>query len=78
VAQLEVVLFGHAGAAAVDEAALLELLHRVSALAEGVPELAELTLSPVWAAPGGVTVGGARVRVDRPPIGPGPLLRRLR
>jgi acyl-CoA synthetase (NDP forming)/GNAT superfamily N-acetyltransferase len=76
--RLSPLLFGHDGAAAVDEAAVLDVLRRVSALAEGVPELAALELSPVWASPAGVTIGGVRGRVERLPVGPGPLLRRLR
>ena len=61
-----------------DEAALADLVLRVSALAEAVPALGELELKPVVASAGGVVVGGARVRVVAPPTGPGPLLRRLR
>ena len=76
--RLSPLLFGHGGRPPVDEAALLDLLARLSALAEGVPELAEVVLSPLWASPDGVTVGGARVRLEAPPAGPGPLLRRLR
>jgi acyl-CoA synthetase (NDP forming)/GNAT superfamily N-acetyltransferase len=76
--RLAPLLSGHAGAPPVDEAAVLDLLIRVSALAEGVPELVGLSLSPVWASPEGAAIGGARARVERPPVGPGPLLRRLR
>ena len=76
--RLSPLLFGHGGRPPVDEAALVDLLARLSALSEGVPELAEVVLSPLSASPGGVWVGGARVRLEPPPAGPGPLLRRLR
>ena len=76
--RLSPLLFGAGGGAVVDEAALVDLLLRVSALAEAVPEVAELELKPVVASTRGVTVGGARVRIAAPPVGPGPLLRRLR
>jgi acyl-CoA synthetase (NDP forming) len=76
--RLAPLLFGHGGAEAVDEAALVDLLLRVSALAEGVPELTELRLAPILASAGGVSVRSARARLEPPPTGPGPLLRRLR
>ena len=76
--RLSPLLFGYGGRPAVDEPALLDLLARLSALAEGVPELAEVALSPLLASPEGVWVGDARVRLHPPPAGPGPLLRRLR
>ncbi len=75
--QLSPLLFG-AGGEPVDEAALIDLLVRVSALAEAVPALAELELRPVVATARGLTIGHARVRLAPPPTGPGPLLRRLR
>ncbi len=75
--RLSPLLFGAGGHGAVDEAALVELLLRVSALAEAVPELAELQLDPILARPDGVSVAAARVRMAAPPSGPGPLLRRL-
>lgn len=76
--RLSPLLFGHGGRPPVDEAALLDLLARLSALSEGVPELAEVALASVTASPDGVRIGGARVRLEAPPAGPGPLLRRLR
>ena len=76
--RLSPLLFGHGGRPPVDEGALLGLLARVSALAEAVPELVEMVLTPIAASPRGVRIGGARVRVEPPPAGPGPLLRRLR
>lgn len=76
--RLSPLLFGEGGGKPVDEAALVDLLLRVGALAEAVPELAELELAPVVASAEGVVVTGARVRLAPPPTGPGPLLRRLR
>jgi hypothetical protein len=61
----------------VDVAALAGLLLRVSRLADDLPEVAELELSPVIASPGGVSVRAARIRVS--PVEPqDPFLRRLR
>ena len=70
--------FGQGGRKPVDEGALVDLLLRVSTLAEAVPEVAELELKPLIATPEGVVLVDARVRVVPPPTGPGPLLRRLR
>jgi acyl-CoA synthetase (NDP forming)/GNAT superfamily N-acetyltransferase len=76
--RLSPLLFGEGGSAPIDEGALVDLLLRVSALAEAVPHLAELELAPVTASAEGVRVGRARARLAPPPTGPGPLLRRLR
>lgn len=76
--RLSPLLFGTGGREPVDEAALVDLLLRVSALADAVPELRELELRPVVASPAGVSVGAGRAHIVPPPIGPGPLLRRLR
>ncbi|WP_106249326.1 GNAT family N-acetyltransferase [Allonocardiopsis opalescens] len=64
-------LFGHRGAEPVDVAALEELLARVSRIADDLPEVAELELDPVLAAPAGAAVLGARLRLARP-VGPRP------
>jgi hypothetical protein len=70
-------LFGPPAGPAVDVAALAGLLLRVSRLADDLPEVAELNLSPVIASPGGVSVLAARIRVS--PVEPrDPFLRRLR
>ena len=45
--------------------ALLDLLHRLSALAIDVPEVAELDLNPVLAGAGGYVAVDRRVRVRR-------------
>ena len=51
-----------------DRAALEELVARVSVLADAVPELAELQLSPVEVTPRGVVVHAARATVERPEV----------
>jgi acyl-CoA synthetase (NDP forming) len=70
-------LSGHPGTRPVDTAALAEVLLRVSRLADDLPEVAELELSPVVAGPDGVCAVDGRVRVS--PAEPwDPFLRRLR
>jgi acyl-CoA synthetase (NDP forming) len=75
-------LLGHRGSAnpeghAADLAALRDLLLRVSRLADDLPEVTELDLSPVIARPDGVFVVDARIKV-RPFQPQDPFLRRLR
>jgi acyl-CoA synthetase (NDP forming)/RimJ/RimL family protein N-acetyltransferase len=50
-----------------DAAALRDVILRLGALADAVPELAEAELDPVLVARSGVTVGGARIRLAPPP-----------
>ncbi|MER6126413.1 GNAT family N-acetyltransferase [Streptomyces sp. NPDC001795] len=70
-------LFGAHGAGPVDLEDLEQLLLRVSRMASDLPQLAEADFNPVLAAPGGVTVLDARVRLlPREPQDP--YLRRLR
>jgi acyl-CoA synthetase (NDP forming)/GNAT superfamily N-acetyltransferase len=70
-------LLGHRGEPATDLATLRELLLRVSRLADDLPEVTELDLSPVIAKPHGVFVVDARIKVT--PCPPqDPFLRRLR
>ncbi|MGH3410453.1 MAG: acetate--CoA ligase family protein, partial [Streptosporangiaceae bacterium] len=64
-------------AAAADTAALAGLLLRVSRLADDLPEVAELELSPLIAAPEGARAAAIRVRLS-PAERPDPFLRRLR
>jgi acyl-CoA synthetase (NDP forming)/GNAT superfamily N-acetyltransferase len=52
------------GAPGADLAALRDLLLRVSQLADDLPEIAELELSPVFARPDGVQAVDARVRLQ--------------
>jgi acyl-CoA synthetase (NDP forming) len=70
-------LLGHRGRPAANLAALQDLLMRVSRLADDLPQVAELDLSPVIAGPGGADVAAARVRV-LPARAADPYLRRLR
>ena len=60
-------LFGYRGSEPVAVEALEDVVARVSALADDLPQVAELELNPVIAAPEGVTVLGARVRLAPPP-----------
>ena len=70
-------LLGHRGAPATDLNALRELLLQVSRLADDLPEVTELDLSPVIARPRGVFAMDARIKVA--PCPPqDPFLRRLR
>ncbi len=57
---------GFRGAPPADEPALSDLVHRLSALAEDLPEVAELDLNPVIARPDGCVAVDARVRVEAP------------
>jgi acyl-CoA synthetase (NDP forming) len=71
-------LTGYRGARPVDLDALVELVLRMSRLAEDLPEVAEAECNPAIAAPSGVVVVDARLRVA--PSMPPPLddRRRLR
>jgi acyl-CoA synthetase (NDP forming)/GNAT superfamily N-acetyltransferase len=70
-------LFGHRGTQPADIGALTDLLLRVSRLAHDIPEIAELDLNPVIAAPDGACAVDARVRVSAAEH-TDPFLRRLR
>jgi acyl-CoA synthetase (NDP forming) len=56
-------LRGYRGARPADEAALVDILLRVSLLLDACPEILELDLNPVVVTPEGATVVDARVRV---------------
>ncbi len=58
-------LRGFRGAPPADEAALRDLLMRVSSLVETTPEIRELDFNPVAVLPQGAVVLDARVRVER-------------
>jgi acyl-CoA synthetase (NDP forming) len=60
-------LHGHRGAAPVHRAALADLIARVSALADDLPEVSRLSLNPVNAHPGGVDVLGCDAALQPPP-----------
>ncbi len=70
-------LLGHRGAPATDLETLRELLLRVSRLADDLPEVTELDLSPVIATPHGVFAMDARIKLA-PCLPQDPFLRRLR
>jgi acyl-CoA synthetase (NDP forming) len=57
-------LSGYRGKPGVDIDGLVQVLHRVSRLAEDMPEVLELDCNPVIATPDGVLVVDARMRVD--------------
>ncbi|WP_426566696.1 GNAT family N-acetyltransferase [Angustibacter sp. McL0619] len=61
-------LLGYRGAEPVDVDALEDVVARVSVLADDLQQVAELELNPVIAAPEGVTVLGATVRLAPPPV----------
>lgn len=54
---------GYRGKPAADSESVVDLLHRLSALGEDVPEVAELDLNPVFVGPDGCVAVDARVRV---------------
>ncbi|MFN8497915.1 MAG: acetate--CoA ligase family protein, partial [Anaerolineae bacterium] len=62
-------LAGAEGRDATDVDTITDLLLRVSMLVEGIPEIAEIDLNPVFARPGdgGVWIGDARVKVAETP-----------
>jgi acyl-CoA synthetase (NDP forming)/GNAT superfamily N-acetyltransferase len=70
-------LVGRHGARIADLAALRDLLLRVSRMADDLPQIAELELSPVVARPDGVQAVDARIRL-RPAASEDTDLRRLR
>jgi acetyl coenzyme A synthetase (ADP forming)-like protein len=61
-------LRGHRGAPPADVPALTDLLHRVGAMVEDLPEVAELDLNPVFVRPEGrgVVAVDVRLRIARP------------
>jgi acetate---CoA ligase (ADP-forming) len=56
-------LTGYRHSPPLDVAAFAELLHRVSAMVEDIPEIAELDLNPVFVRPHGAVVADIRVRL---------------
>ena len=61
------ILNGYAGDTPVDRAALIDLMGRMSALVDDIPELRRLSIDPALAAPDGVSVLYASVRLGRQP-----------
>jgi acyl-CoA synthetase (NDP forming) len=70
-------LFGHRRSAAIDTAALADVLLRVSRLADDHPEVAELDLNPVIATADGAHAVDARIRLASA-VPRDPFLRQLR
>jgi acetate---CoA ligase (ADP-forming) len=56
-------LTGYRQSPPLDVAAFAELLHRVSAIVEDIPEIAELDLNPVFVRPHGAVVADVRIRL---------------
>jgi acyl-CoA synthetase (NDP forming) len=71
-------LDGFRGAPHVPRSAVTDVLVRVAALVDDVPEIAELDLNPLICRSDGVLAVDARVRVAMPPPHPDPLVRQLR
>ena len=59
---------GFRGAPAADLGSLIDLVHRLAALGDDLPAVAELDLNPVLASPGGCIAVDARVRIRRPEL----------
>ena len=57
-------LLGHSGGPAADLASLRTMMLRVSQLADDLPQVAELELSPVVARPDGALAVNGRVRIQ--------------
>ena len=58
-------LTGYRRSPPLDVAAFAELLHRVSAMVEDIPEIAELDLNPVFVREHGAVVADVRIRLTR-------------
>ena len=60
-------LTGYRQSPPLDVAAFAELLHRISAMVEDIPEIAELDLNPVFVRPHGAVAADVRIRLTGPP-----------
>ncbi|MGL4306607.1 MAG: GNAT family N-acetyltransferase [Mycobacteriaceae bacterium] len=60
-------LSGYRSGTVVDKSQLIDLVQRVAALAEDIPEIRELSCSPILASPQGVELLSARIRVGPQP-----------
>ena len=58
---------GYRGKPAADSESVVDLLHRLSALGDDLPEVVELDLNPVLVGPDGCVAVDARVRVRESP-----------
>jgi acyl-CoA synthetase (NDP forming) len=71
-------LDGYRGAPRVSRGAVRDVLVRVAALVDDVPQIAELDLNPLVCTADGVHTIDARIRVAPPPHHPDPLVRQIR
>jgi len=71
-------LDGYRGAPFVSRGAIADVLVRVAALVDDVPQIAELDLNPLICRGEGIEAVDARIRVAEPPTHPDPLVRQLR
>jgi hypothetical protein len=60
-------LSGYGGQEPVDKDALVDLVTRISALVDDIPEARDVVCDPIHATPGGVAVLAARMRVGAVP-----------
>jgi len=63
-------LTGYRGAPALDVDALRQMLHRVSALVDDLPEIAEMDLNPVFVLQKGAVAADVRIRFADHPSSP--------
>jgi acyl-CoA synthetase (NDP forming) len=71
-------LAGYRGQPSANENAIRDVLHRIARLAEIAPEVAELDVNPLIAAPGGAFAVDVKLRLSPAPSGSDPYSRRLR
>lgn len=71
-------LFGYRGRPAVDVASLEDLLLRVGAMVDAVPEIAEMDANPVIVSPSGAVAVDVKVRLAPAPAAPLSGVRRMR
>jgi acyl-CoA synthetase (NDP forming)/GNAT superfamily N-acetyltransferase len=76
--QLARMLDGYRGAPVVSRSALTDVLVRIAALADDLPEIAELDINPLIGTGHAVIAVDARIRVETPQPARDPLLRQLR
>ncbi len=71
--RMEPMLRGYRGQPPVDRNALVDMVHRIGALVDAHPEIAEMDCNPVLALPDGAVVVDARIRLEerapQPPLG---------
>jgi acyl-CoA synthetase (NDP forming) len=73
-----ILLDGYRGVPSVPHSAVTDVLVRVAALVDDVPEIAELDLNPLICRSDGVLAVDARIRVAPAPLHADPLVRQLR